>query len=114
MFIEDDLPFTEDSGGDEHVRSEWGDVHGCVVFGGGAWGKLSLGSQNVANMPTPKIQDISKIGHSVSMGYLVPGQIAVINSNWCATYKAMVSTTKPNNYKVGNEQLPFGGETLGD
>ena len=111
MFIEDDTPYSEDVGA-ENVRADWGAVHGAMIFGAGAWGTLKLGSQS--GMPTPKIQDVTKTGHSVSMGYLVPGQAAVINPNWCACYKAMVSSALPNNHSVTNKQLPFGGESLGD
>ena len=114
MFMEDDYPYTVETSGVETTRAEWGDVHGAMIFGAGAWGKLKLGSQDVATMPNPKIQDITKTGYSLSIGYLVPGQVAVINPNWCATYKAVVSTSKPNNYNaVDNKQLAFGGETLG-
>ena len=113
MFVEDDTPFTEEAGA-ENVRAEWGSVHGAMVFGAGAWGTLKLGSKGGASMPTPKIQDVTKTGHSVSMGYLVPGQAAVVNPNWCACYKAVVSSALPNNYSATNKQLPFGGESLGD
>lgn len=113
MFVEDDLPYTVDSTGAETIRGEWADVHGAMIFGANCWGKLKLGSKDMATMPTPKIQDVTKVGHSVSMGYLVPGQVAVVNPNWCATYKAFVTSALPNNHGVGNEQSAFGGETLG-
>ena len=111
-FIRDDWALTE-AATTENVRAEWGEVHSAFIIGKGALGTLDLGGTNALDAPKFKIQDITKVGHSVSMGYLVPHQVATINSNLAAVYKACVSTTKPNNYSATNKQLPFGGESIG-
>jgi len=111
-FIEDKWAYTED-GASENVRAIWGDVHTAFVFGKGCYGHLRLGGQNMGSMPNPKIQDVTKTGYSTSVGYMVPGQAAVVNANWGACYKALVTVNKPNNYSETNKQDAFGGETLG-
>lgn len=114
MFVEDKWAYTEDATeGSENKRAIWGDVHTAFIFGKGAYGELALGGQSLGSMPNPKIQDITKTGYSTSIGYLVPGQVAVVNANYGCCYKALVSTAKPNNYSETNQQQAFGGETLG-
>lgn len=113
-FVRDDWCFTETSGiGNENKRAEWGDVHSAFILGAGALGTLALGGEDATQNPKFKIQDVTKVGHSTSMGYLVPHQVATINPNFAAVYKSPVSTSLPNNHSGTNKQLPFGGETIG-
>jgi hypothetical protein len=43
------------------------------------------------------VQDVSKTGKEVTIGYTIPCQQAIANANWCATLTGPVSTFTPNN-----------------
>lgn len=92
--IMDDEPMTEDFAA-EGVRATNGQVHSCQIFGKGAFGYLDLGGKNTPN-PKFKVQDISKTGVEKTIGYLWPFQAAIVNTAWCAVYKAPVSDYEPN------------------
>ena len=99
-FIIDENPFTEDVGS-EGVRANYGPVHSALCYGREAFGYMPLSGKNVAKTKF-KIQDISKTGHELTIGYLTPWQIAVINPDWCSVIKSFVSTDKPNNFDISD------------
>lgn len=95
-FVVDDNPFTENAGS-EGVRANYGEIHSALFFGQEAFGYLPMGGQS-GMKPKFKVQDITKTGYSKSIGYLIPWQVAIINADWCAVLKSVVSESKPNNY----------------
>lgn len=80
-WILDDEPFAMTLGGTENKLVEGGNVHVAQVFGQDAFGYLRLGGKR-GTRPTFKVQDISKTGTTVTAGYMVPFQVAVLNRAW--------------------------------
>lgn len=105
-YVEDPEPFTEDPGGTESYRAEWGSIHSAMIFGAKSFGFFPLGKkQSKKWKPQFKVQDITKTGYEKTIGYLTPFQTAIVNPNWVAVYKAHVTKSKPNNYGASNKQL---------
>jgi len=94
-WIVDDEAYTEEFGAEE-TRATDGPVHSAFICGKDAWGYVGLGGKSKFK-PTFKVQDITKTGKEYTIGYTVPFQVAVINADWCACYKAPVSEYTPNN-----------------
>lgn len=96
--VEDDQPYTEDPGA-ENVRATDGAIHSVVFTSTApkAIGYINLGGKKTNFKPSFKVQDISKTGVQITIGYMVPYQVAVLNPNWCAVLKTYVSEYTPNN-----------------
>ncbi len=56
-----------------------------------------------------KVQDISITGHELTIGYLTPWQVAIINPDWCGVIKSVVTTDKPNNYDPADPDAQLEG-----
>ena len=100
MFVIDEQPFTEATDA-EGVRADYGPIHSALYFGAEAFGYMPLAGKN-ASRTKFKVQDISKTGHELTIGYLTPWQVAVINEDWCAVIKGFVTTDKPNNFDIAD------------
>ena len=107
MFVIDEQPFTEATTA-EGVRADYGPIHNALYFGADAFGYMPLAGKNAARTKF-KIQDISKTGHELTIGYLTPWQTAIINADWCAVIKGFVSTDKPNNFNPATPGLQLEG-----
>jgi hypothetical protein len=115
MFISDEIPYTENDAQDaENVRVDWGGIQSAFILGKGCLGYFALGGKGSGTTPKLKMQDITKTGYATSFGYTTPSQVAVVNQNAGAVYKAKVSIPTPNNYSATNKQEVFEGETLYD
>ena len=82
-FVVDDEPWILAVGTD-NVLDLTGQLHVCQVFGQDAFGYLRLGGEN-AGRPSFKVQDISTTGKVLTLGYMVPFQSMILNTNWCYT-----------------------------
>jgi len=92
--IIDDQPFTEESGA-ELARADYGPIHSAFLFGKDSWGYVPLQGQSSLR-PKLKIQDVSKTGVSMTIGYTVPWQSCVIERPWAIHYRGYVSEHLPN------------------
>jgi hypothetical protein len=93
-WVIDDEPFTEDLG-TANVRATNGQVHTGIVMGAHCANYVKLGSKSVPR-PKFKVQDLSKTGVEYTIGYLVPFQVGVVRSDWCATVAGPVSNYQAN------------------
>lgn len=82
-FVIDDEPWILGAS-DENALDITGTKHVCQVFGQDAFGYLRLGGEN-AGRPSFKVQDISTTGKVVTLGYMIPHQTMILNTNWCYT-----------------------------
>lgn len=82
-WVMDDEPWCLEMKGDQWKHVDGGNVHVAQVFGQDAFGYLRLGGQD-SSRPTFKVQDISKTGNLMTIGYIIPTQVAVLNRKWCA------------------------------
>jgi len=94
-FVLQDNPFTEDTGA-EGVRANWGPVHSAHCFGAHCFGYIPLGNKKLR--PKFKVQDTTKTGYEMTIGYLIPHQVGILNPNWGCSIKAYVSESHPNNF----------------
>jgi len=97
VFVIDDSPFTEDFGG-ENKRANYGKIHSCLCFGAKSFTWMPMNGKGLFSKPRTKTQDITKTGYSMSVGYLQPYQIAMVNPDWALVIKAPVTEYLPNNY----------------
>lgn len=115
MFIRDEIPYTEEDAQDaENVRVQWGAIQSAFILGKGCLGYFNLGGVGSGSAPKLKMQNITVTDYATSFGYTTPGQVAVVNQNAGAVYKAVVTTPEPNNFSATNTLDVFGGETLKD
>lgn len=92
----DDQPLTVNSD-DEVARADFGEIHTAICYGMNCFGYVPLGK--FKSMRTRfKIQDITKVGHQFTVGYMFPWQVAILNAGWGCTIKGAVSEQYPNNY----------------
>jgi len=94
-WMRDDMPFTE-AWGAANVRATNGPVHTSFVLGAHALAYLRLGGKS-SMRPTFKIQDTTITGVYKTIGYTIPFQAGVINSDWCGTIAAPVSFYNADN-----------------
>lgn len=94
-WMEDDNPFTENWAA-ANVRATNGPIHTAFTCGAHAFAYLRLGGKSGLK-PTFKIQDVTKTGVAKTIGYTIPYQVAVINSDWCGTIAGPVAFYDPTN-----------------
>lgn len=75
--------------------NENGDIHVAFVLGMDAFSYLRLGGQN-AKMARFKVQDISKTGSLMTIGYTVPSQVVVLNKTFGLSITGPVSNPDDN------------------
>jgi len=95
-WIAEDEPWTLARGGSAVTLVSGGDTHVAQMFGEDSFGSMSLGGANAAK-PTFKVQDTSKTGNVMTIGYLVPSQQLVLQPNWAANIIAPVREPGSNN-----------------
>ncbi len=94
-WVEEDEPYTETLGGTPDVHVIGGSVHTSHVFGADAYGWVRIGGKN-SFTPSFKVQDISKTGNEVTIGYQIPFQALIQNVEWCANVVGPVSAAGIN------------------
>lgn len=94
-WILEDEPWTLALGGSADAFVSGGAVHVSHVFGQDAYGYMRLGGENSAK-PKFKVQDVSKVGNTTTIGYMVPFQAAVLNRTWAASLISPVSEPAAN------------------
>lgn len=95
-WIVDDEPWTLQRGGSPVSLVAGGDVHVGQVIGEDSFGIMRLGGADAAR-PTFKVQDVSKTGNTMTIGYLVPNQQLVLQPDWAANVIAPVREPGANN-----------------
>lgn len=90
-WVMEDEAFTEELGGTKDLFVSGGNVHTSHVFGMDAYGWIRLGGKNSVR-PSFKIQDISKTGNELTIGYTVPFQGVILNNEWCANIVGPVTS----------------------
>lgn len=95
-WVLDDEPWTLEPGAtNQYKRQESGRIHVAHIFGQDCFGYLKLGGKDAAK-PEFKVQNISKTGATMTIGYLVPFQAAVTNRLWGANLIGPVSEPGSN------------------
>lgn len=88
-----DDPWREDlasGGGAEGTYSTTGAVHTTFIFGQEAFGKVQLMGRGGLK-PKFKVQDISKVGVEVTIGYFIPFKGGALNSNWGVALRSVAT-----------------------
>jgi len=93
-WVIDDEPFTENWGA-TNVRATSGPIHTSFMFGKNAFAYLKLGGKDSLK-PTMKVQDITKTGVEKTLGYTIPFQVCVVDSEWCADVTGPVTEPDTN------------------
>jgi N4-gp56 family major capsid protein len=95
-WIGEDEPWALERGGSDVTYVSGGDTHVAQMFGEDSFGVMRLGGMDAAR-PTFKVQDTSKTGNVMTIGYLVPSQCLVLQPDWCANIIAPVREPGANN-----------------
>ena len=93
-WIIDDEPWKLQTGNADALN-EAGDIHVSFMVGKDAFSYLRLGGQN-AKMARFKVQDISKTGSLLTIGYTVPSQVLVLDETFGASITGPVSNPDDN------------------
>jgi hypothetical protein len=93
----DDEPFVEQFGaGGVRLPTATGPIHTAYLYGAkGSFAYTKLGSKSPYK-PKFKVQDISKTGKEVTIGYTIPFQVGIVQKKWAATYTSPVSDWEGN------------------
>jgi hypothetical protein len=120
-FMIDDQPFTSEMGdGNDVKRADFGKVHAALMFGRHAFGYMPIRNSETGKLafsqfgatPNFKVQDITKTGYEITLGYLVPWQVGILNRDWCCYIQAPVTHDKPNNYDPADPDKQMEGFLL--
>lgn len=78
------------AGGAEGTYAAAGAVHTTWIFGQESFGTVQLMGRNGLK-PKFKVQDISKIGSEVTIGYFIPFKGGALNSTWGVALRAVAN-----------------------